>query len=93
MKTLKLKNKQKKITEKQKLENLLRDFTLAQKSSEERVARYEDLVKRSALNPGSEKHLKNARRLDEARKLLEESLVFVNHLKDSLEKLGEEKSQ
>lgn len=91
MKNLKLKNKKKKITEKERLQNLLREFTLSQKFAEERVARYEDLVKRSSSN--SEKLLRNSKRLDEARKLLAESLVFVNHLKEALEKAKEEKSQ
>jgi hypothetical protein len=89
MKTLKLKNKQKKVPEKQRLQKLLKEFTLTQKSSEERVARYEDLARRSSKDPQAEKHIRNIKRLEEARKLLEESLVFVNHVKQSLESLSE----
>ena len=89
MKSLKLKNKKKKVSEKQRIENLLRDFTLLQKSSEERIFRYEDLARRSSKDVESQKHLRNIKRLDEAKKLFEESLVFVGQLKEKLESTKE----
>lgn len=90
MKNLKIKNKKKKVPEKKRIENLLKEFTLLQKSSEERVLRYEDLARRSSRDTDSEKHARNIKRLDEAKKLLEESLVFVGQLKEKLESIKEQ---
>jgi len=92
MKKNSLNKKPKKVSEKERLEKLLLQLTMLQKSSEERILRYEELTARSSKNLDKRMY-KNSRRLEEAKKTLEETLVFLDHVRDSLCKLVQENSK
>lgn len=79
--------KVKKVSEKEKLQKLLQQMSLNVSQGEERVARYRELLDRKQLKNDEQKSQKNLRRLDEARRSLEESLVFLGQIREALEKL------
>jgi len=86
MKTKRPLKKTKKVSEKEKLQKLLEQMTLSVKHDEERLARCQELDERSSTKGDDKKSQKNKRRLDEARRSLEESLIFMSQLTEALER-------
>lgn len=92
MKKNNLSKKPKKVSEKERLQKLILQLMMLQKASEERILRYEELTVRASKNLDPRLQ-KNSRRLEEAKKMLEETLVFLDHAKDNLNKITQENSK
>ena len=79
--------KQKKVSEKEKLQHLFEKMTLSVNMNTERVERCRQLSDRESVKKDSDKWKRNEVRLEEARRSLEESIVFLEQIKESLGRL------
>lgn len=79
--------KQKKVSEKEKLQILLQQMTMNVNQNKERVERCLELSSRESTKKDVDKFRRNDLRLQEARRSLEESIIFLEQIKESLEKL------
>jgi len=79
--------KEKKPSEKEKLQFLLQQMTMNVYQNKERVERCRQLSLRESTKKDADKSQRNQARLEEARRSLEESIVFLEQIKESLEKL------
>ena len=76
----------KKVSEKDRLQQLHKQLVLQQKSAEERISHYGDLVARRSSKDPVELE-KRSRKLEEARSTLEETLVLLESVTIRLEQL------
>ena len=76
--------KEKKISEKDRLSKLLVEMEMCVIFNRERLARCQELAARKTLEHDGEKKEKNMRRLEEARRGLEESLILFEQISNRL---------